>query len=167
MGKTTRKLNCFHLHTAYVHAYSFPLLQLKTISMSYKITTIEGIGETYGARLNEQQIFNTDDLLTICGTKKSRETVATATSIPESLILTWVNHADLMRIKGIAGQFSELLEAAGVDTVKEFAQRNAENLYSKMLETNEKLGLSGSVPSSTSLQGMIDEAKTLDQKVFH
>jgi predicted flap endonuclease-1-like 5' DNA nuclease len=135
--------------------------------MSYKITTIEGIGETYGARLNAQQIFNTDDLLTICGTKKGRETVAAATSIPESLVLTWVNHADLMRIKGIAGQFSELLEAAGVDTVKEFAQRNAENLHAKMLETNEKLGLSGSIPSITSLQAMIDEAKTLEQKVFH
>ena len=135
--------------------------------MPYKITDIEGIGETYGARLNAQQIFNTDDLLTICGTKKGRETVAEATSIPESLVLTWVNHADLMRIKGIAGQFSELLEAAGVDTVKELAQRNAENLHTKMLETNEKLGLSGSVPATTALQEMIAQAKTLDQKVFH
>ncbi|MES2649946.1 MAG: DUF4332 domain-containing protein [Bacteroidota bacterium] len=135
--------------------------------MSYKITTVEGIGETYAARLNAQQIFNTDDLLSICGTKKSRETIAEATSIPESLVLTWVNHADLMRIKGVAGQFSELLEAAGVDTVKELAQRNAENLHIKMIETNEKFGLSGNVPASASLQEMIDQAKTLDQKVFH
>lgn len=135
--------------------------------MSYKITDIEGIGETYGARLNEHKILSTDDLLSIGGTKKGRETLAEATSIPESLVLTWVNHADLMRIKGIAGQFSELLEAAGVDTVKELAQRNAENLHAKMIETNEKLGLSGSVPATASLQAMIDQAKTLDQKVFH
>ncbi|CAN5716953.1 hypothetical protein BH10BAC3_BH10BAC3_17300 [soil metagenome] len=135
--------------------------------MPYKITDIEGIGETYAARLHAQQIFTTDDLLTNCGTKKGRETVAEAAAIPESLVLTWVNHADLMRIKGIAGQFSELLEAAGVDTVKELAQRNAENLHAKMLETNEKFGLSGSVPATAALQAMIDEAKTLDQKIFH
>lgn len=135
--------------------------------MLYKIIDIEGIGETYAARLNAQQIFTTADLLEKCGTKKGRETVAEAASIPESLVLTWVNHADLMRIKGIAGQFSELLEASGVDTVKELARRNADNLHIKMLETNEKFGLSGSVISTAALQEMIEEAKTLDQKVFY
>lgn len=135
--------------------------------MLYKIIDIEGIGETYAARLNAQQIFTTADLLEKCGTKKGRETVAEAASIPESLVLTWVNHADLMRIKGIAGQFSELLEASGVDTVKELARRNADSLHIKMLETNEKFGLSGSVISTAALQEMIEEAKTLDQKVFY
>jgi len=135
--------------------------------MPYKIIDIEGIGETYAARLNVQQIFTTADLLEKCGTKKGRETVAEAASIPESLVLTWVNHADLMRIKGIAGQFSELLEASGVDTVKELARRSADNLHIKLLETNEKFGLSGSVIATSALQEMIEQAKTLDQKVFH
>ncbi|WP_410971031.1 DUF4332 domain-containing protein, partial [Salmonella sp. SAL04269] len=80
-------------------------------------------------------IKTTDDLLAQGGNKKGREKIAAGTGIPESLILTWVNHADLFRIKGIAGQFSELLEAAGVDTVKEFAQRKAENLHAKLVET--------------------------------
>ena len=65
--------------------------------MPYKIIDIEGIGETYAARLNVQQIFTTADLLEKCGTKKGRETVAEAASIPESLVLTWVNHADYHR----------------------------------------------------------------------
>ena len=135
--------------------------------MSYKIIDIEGIGETYAAKLNAQGVMTTDDLLSKAGTKKGRAELAEASGLPENLMVTWVNHADLMRIKGVAGQFSELLEAAGVDTVKELAQRNAENLHEKMLETNEKFGLSGKVPSAESLQSMIEQAKTLDQKVFH
>jgi hypothetical protein len=72
-----------------------------------------------------------------------------------------------MRINGIAGQYSELLEAAGVDTVKEFATRNAENLHVKLVETNEKFGLSGKVPSLDSLKNMISQAKTLEPTVSH
>ena len=72
-----------------------------------------------------------------------------------------------MRINGIAGQYSELLEAAGVDTVKEFATRNAENLHTKLVETNEKFGLSGRVPSLDSLKDMISQAKILEPTVSH
>ncbi|HEY8396745.1 MAG TPA: DUF4332 domain-containing protein, partial [Flavihumibacter sp.] len=75
--------------------------------------------------------------------------------------------ADLMRINGIAGQTAELLEAAGVDTVKELATRNASNLHAKLQEVNKQYGLSGRVPSLETLEGMIAEAKQLDQKVFH
>ena len=89
------------------------------------------------------------------------------TGIPESLVLTWVNHADLFRIKGVASQFSELLEAAGVDSVKEFATRVPENLHAKLLETNAKYGLSGKVPSVDSLKEMIGYAKKLEAKVSH
>ncbi len=135
--------------------------------MSYNITDIEGIGVTYGEKMIAQGMKTTDDLLEKGGTKKGREGIAKATGIPESLILTWVNHADLFRIKGVAGQFSELLEAAGVDTVKEFATRNADNLHAKMVETNEKMGLSGRVPSLDSLKEMIAHAKTLVPKVSH
>jgi len=135
--------------------------------MSYKIEDIEGIGPAYGQKLKDQQITTTDELLELGGTKKGREQIAAATGISESLILTWVNHSDLFRIKGIAGQFSELLEAAGVDTVKELATRNPENLAAKLAETNEQKGLSGRVPSADALKEMIASAKTLDQKVFH
>lgn len=135
--------------------------------MSYAVIDIEGIGETYAGKLNAIGIKTTTDLLTVGGTKRGREKIAKETGIPETLVLTWVNHADLFRIKGIAGQFSELLEGAGVDTVREFAQRNAENLHVKLSETNEKFGLSGRVPSIDSLKEMIAIAKTLEAKVFH
>lgn len=135
--------------------------------MAYTITDIEGIGATYGEKLTAHGIKTTDDLLEKGGSKKGREAIAAASGLPESLILTWVNHADLFRIKGVAGQFSELLEAAGVDTVKEFATRNAENLHTKLTETNQKMGLSGRVPSLDSLKEMIAHAKTLAPKVSH
>jgi predicted flap endonuclease-1-like 5' DNA nuclease len=135
--------------------------------MAYEIKQIEGIGETHGDRLIAQGIKTTEDLLSKGASKKGREGIATATGIPESLVLTWVNHADLFRIKGVAGQFSELLEAAGVDTVKEFATRNAENLHVKLTETNEKMGLSGRVPSLDSVKQMIAHAQNLEAKVTH
>jgi hypothetical protein len=135
--------------------------------MSYKIEEIEGIGSVYGQRLEKINIHSTDDLLEKGGTKKGRIEISAKTEIPESLILTWVNHADLFRIKGVAGQFAELLEAGGVDTVKEFAQRNAENLHVKLMQTNEKFGLTGRVPSVEVLADMIEQAKKLDFKVSH
>ena len=135
--------------------------------MPYKVIDIEGIGTTYAGKLNELGIFSTTDLLKAGASKKDRTEIAEKTGIPESLILTWVNHADLFRIKGVASQFSELLEAAGVDTVKEFATRNVENLHAKLVETNDKYGLSGKVPSMESLKEMINQAKKLESKVSH
>jgi predicted flap endonuclease-1-like 5' DNA nuclease len=133
--------------------------------MPYKVIDIEGIGPTYAAKLNELGIFTTTDLLEKGAAKKDRAAIAEKTSIPESLILTWVNHSDLFRIKGVASQFSELLEAAGVDSVKEFATRVAENLHTKLIETNKKYGLSGKVPSIESLKEMIGHAKKLKAKI--
>lgn len=135
--------------------------------MSYKVIDIEGIGPNYAEKLKSLAIITTGDLLEKGGTKKGREKIAAQTGIPESLILTWVNHSDLFRIRGVASQFAELLEAAGVDTVREFATRNAENLHVKLTETNEKYGLSGRVPSLDSLKEMITAAKKLGQAVFH
>jgi predicted flap endonuclease-1-like 5' DNA nuclease len=135
--------------------------------MSYKIIDLEGVGPVFAEKLNTAGIKTTDDLLTAGGTKAGRKKLAEDSGIDEGKILTWVNHSDLHRLDGVAGQFSELLEAAGVDTVKEFGTRNAVNLEAKMIEINEAKKLAGRVPSADSLQKMIDQAKTLDQKVFH
>jgi predicted RecB family nuclease len=135
--------------------------------MSYNIIDVEGIGPAYAEKLKAAGINNTDDMLNEGGTKAGRKKLADATGIDEGKILTWVNHSDLHRVDGIAGQTSELMEAAGVDTVKELGTRNAENLAAKMVEVNAAKGLSGRVPSAEQLQKMIDQAKTLDQKVFH
>lgn len=142
-------------------------ISCKEKAMSYPVIDIEGIGETYAAKLEIHGIKRTQDLLAKAGTKAGREILAAATKIPESLILTWVNHADLFRINGIAGQTAELLEAAGVDTVKDLATRNPGNLHQKLSEVNEQYGLSGKVPSAETLEGMIASAKTLEQRVFH
>jgi predicted flap endonuclease-1-like 5' DNA nuclease len=142
-------------------------LNIKQTIMAYNIIDIEGIGPVYAEKLNGQGVNTTDDLLEKGGTKAGRKALAEAAGIDEGKILTWVNHSDLHRIDGVAGQISELLEAAGVDTVKEFATRNAANLNAKMSEVNEAKNLSGRVPSAEQLQKMIDQAKTLEQKVFH
>jgi predicted flap endonuclease-1-like 5' DNA nuclease len=135
--------------------------------MAYNIIDIEGIGPAYAEKLKAAGINTTDDFLTKGGTKSVRKEIADATGIDEGKILTWVNHSDLHRIDGIAGQTSELMEAAGVDTVKELGIRNAANLAAKMAEVNAAKNLSGRVPSAEQLQKMIDQAKSLDQKVFH
>lgn len=130
--------------------------------MSYKIAEIEGIGDAYAAKLQEVGIKTTEDLLKECATPAGRKKVAEETGISPKLILKWTNHADLFRIKGVAGQFAELLEAAGVDTVKEFRHRVAANLQPKMVEVNEEKNLCNRVPSVSELEKMIEQAKELD-----
>lgn len=130
--------------------------------MAYKIIEIEGIGAAYAPKLQAAGVNTTDDLLSRAATKKGREELAQETGISEKLILRWANHADLFRIKGVAGQFAELLEAAGVDTVKEFRHRVAANLQPKMVEINEARNLCKRVPSVAELQVMIDQAKELE-----
>lgn len=130
--------------------------------MAYKIIEIEGIGDAYAAKLEAAGVKTTDALLEKCATKKGRQALAEATGISEKLILKWANHADLFRVKGIAGQFAELLEAAGVDTVKEFRHRVAANLQPKLVEVNEEKKLCKRVPTVDMLAEMIEYAKTLD-----
>ena len=129
--------------------------------MVYKIIDIQGVGDVYAQKLIAAGINTIDDLLEKGKTAKGRKELEAATEISGKLILTWVNHADLFRIKGIGPQFSELLEAAGVDTVKELATRRADNLAAKMLEVNEQKHLTKVVPTEKMLQDMIDQAKNL------
>lgn len=133
--------------------------------MSYKIAEIEGIGQAYALKLEAAGVKTTDDLLEKAATKKGRQALAEATGISEKLILKWANHADLFRVKGIAGQFAELLEAAGVDTVKEFRHRVAANLQPKLVEVNDEKQLCKRVPTVDMLAEMIEYAKTLDPKI--
>ncbi|MDR1861168.1 MAG: DUF4332 domain-containing protein [Bacteroidales bacterium] len=137
--------------------------------MSYSIDKIEGIGAAYADKLKVAGIKTTDDLLTQAATRSAREKLAEATGISEKLILRWANHADLFRIKGISSQFAELLEAAGVDTVKEFRHRVPENLHAKLDEINAKgkHQLSGRVPSVKELSDMIAQAQSVEPKISY
>lgn len=129
--------------------------------MSYKIVEIEGIGPAYGAKLIAAGVATTTDLLKTCGTATGRQRIAQATGLSESHILKWTNLADLMRISGIGPQFSELLEAAGVDTVKELRNRNAANLTSRMQEVNLDKKLSRIAPGAKTVARWIETAKDL------
>lgn len=135
--------------------------------MAYKIIEIEGVGETYARTLENAGIKTTDDLLTAAATPKGREKLAEETDISPKLILRWANHADLFRIKGVAGQFAELLEAAGVDTVKEFRHHVAANLQPKLVEVNDKRNLCNRVPSVSELERMIEQAKELEPAISY
>jgi len=129
--------------------------------MAYKIIEIEGIGATYARQLEEAGIRTTKDLLKECATPRGRAALSDKTGISPKLILKWTNHADLFRIKGVAGQFAELLEASGVDTVKEFAHRVAANLQPKLADVNEEKNLCNRVPSLSEVEKMIAQAKEL------
>ncbi|TAE30930.1 MAG: DUF4332 domain-containing protein [Candidatus Kapaibacterium sp.] len=132
-----------------------------------KIGDIEGVGESYAAKLKDAGVSTVEALLEQGATGKGRAALAESTGISEKLILKWVNHADLFRINGVAGQYAELLEAAGVDTVPELAQRNAENLAAKMAEVNDAKNLTNAVPSATTVAKWVVEAKTLERKISH
>lgn len=130
--------------------------------MAYKVEQIEGVGEVYAEKLNAAGIKTTEDLLAKCAAPKGRKELAEATGISEKLVLKWTNHADLMRINGIAGQFAELLEAAGVDTVKELKHRVPANLQAKLEEVNAEKNLCNRVPAVSEVERMIEQAKELE-----
>ena len=135
--------------------------------MGCKIDGIEGIGPAYSAKLIEAGIGTTDDLLDHCDSPKGRKATAEKTGFSEKQLLKWANMADLMRIKGIGEEYSELLEAAGVDTVKELRTRNAENLAAKMAEVNEQKKLTRQVPSAKTVTDWVEHAKTLDPRLTY
>ena len=133
-----------------------------------KISEIEGIGATQAAKLAEAGVTTTDDLLQWGANKAGRASLETTTGISGKLILEWVNHADLMRIKGVGSEYSDLLEAAGVDSPAELAQRNAATLATTFQEVvAARPDIVRRVPSETEVAGWIAESKTLDKVVEH
>lgn len=134
--------------------------------MAKGIEKIEGIGPAQATKLSAAGINSIDDLLAKCATAKGRAAPADSTRISEKLLLRWVNIADLMRISGVGEEFSELLEAAGVDTVKELQHRNVDNLVARIAEVNERKKLCRRTPSASEIAKWI-EAKNLPQIVTH
>lgn len=135
--------------------------------MAKKITAIEGIGPAMETKLFEAQITNVEKLLEKGCTKAGRKELAELTGLSESKILTWVNMADLFRIKGIGGQFAELLKATGVDTVKELRNRNPENLYEALVKTQDEKHITKAVPALSQVMNFIAQAKELEPKITY
>lgn len=132
-----------------------------------KIDEVEGIGPSYGEKLRAMGVADTDLLLEKGCTKDGRKAIAEATGIPEKIVLKWVNMADLFRIQGVGSEFAELLECAGVDTVKELRTRNAANLAQKCAEVNDEKKLTRRVPSEATVSDWVEQAKQLDPVVTH
>jgi predicted flap endonuclease-1-like 5' DNA nuclease len=128
---------------------------------TYPIATIEGIGPKYAEKLKTAGIRTTGTLLARAKDPKGRKDVAAAAGIEETLILKWANMADLMRIKGVGEEYSELLEAAGVDTVKELRTRNATNLTKAIVEANAKHKMVRLLPSEKAVTKWVAHAKEL------
>lgn len=132
-----------------------------------KLSDIEGIGDAYSAKLEGAGITSLEKLLDAGGEKTGRRQIAEQSGISESLILNWVNRADLSRIKGISTQYADLLECAGVDTVPELAQRNAENLHARLQEVNDEKQLVRKLPTAEQVKDWVAQAKQLPRKVMH
>lgn len=135
--------------------------------MSYKIDEIEGIGPTYREKLSAAKIKTTDDLLDHCGTATGRKQVAELTGCGDKQLLEWANMADLMRIKGVGPEYAELLEASGVDTVKELKNRRPRSLATTMAELNQDKKLTRQVPSQAVVAGWIEQSQSLDPCISH
>ena len=126
------------------------------------IDTVEGLGHKQATRLRKVRVRTTEALLKTASTRSGRRALAAATDLPQRQILEWVNRADLMRVKGVGEEYSDLLEAAGVDTIKELRRRNPRNLLSTMVEVNNKKLLVRRLPTEAMVARWVGYAKTLD-----
>jgi len=131
------------------------------------IEDIEGIGPVNATKLKAMGISTVEKLLEEGATRSGRQKIVETTGARDDQVLRWVNHADLYRIKGVAAEFAELLEAAGVDSVPELAQRSPANLQKRMEEVNTQKKLTRRVPSESQVTAWVAEAKTLGRAVTH
>ena len=135
--------------------------------MARKVSDIEGIGPAFEEKLKTIGIKTVDHLLDKGCSAKGRAEIEEQTGIDHKRVLAWVGMADMFRIKGIASQFAELLKAAGVDSIKELRNRNAENLHKKLVEINDEKKLAKATPRLDQVTDFIAQAKELDPKVTH
>ena len=131
------------------------------------LTNIEGIGPAYEEKLKSAGVDSCEELLEKGATSKGRKQIEETSGMAHALVLKFVNHADLCRVKGVGGEYAELLEAAGVDTVPELAQRNAANLTAAMAKCNEEKKLVRALPSEKSVTDWVAQAKELPRVVTH
>jgi len=135
--------------------------------MRAKLETIEGIGLVYAERLRAAGIGSVKALLRAGATPEGRKELEEKTGIGHEYIVDWVNRADLMRVRGVGEEYSDLLEKAGVDTVVELAQRNPDNLYEKLLEVNEEKRLVRRPPTRGMVARWVEHAKILPRVVSY
>ena len=132
-----------------------------------KLEIVEGIGPIYADKLRKAGIRSTAALLSAGATPEGRKRLAEKTGIGHEYILDWVNRVDLMRIRGVGEEYSDLLEKAGVDTVIELAQRNPDNLYEALVKVNEEKKLVRRLPTRDQVADWIEQAKNLPRVISY
>jgi len=131
------------------------------------IEDVEGIGSAYADKLKAAGIGSTEAPLESGATAQGRAALAERTGIGDALILQWVNHVDLFRLSGVGSEYADLLEAAGVDSVVELAQRNPANLTAALAEANGRKQLVRALPGESRVAAWIEEAKSTERAVHH
>ena len=134
---------------------------------SHDLSYVEGIGEVYSGKLREAGVDTPQVLLERGATPQGRKELAETTGISATLILEWVNHVDLFRIKGVGSEYADLLEEAGVDTVVELAQRNPANLFEKLSEVNTEKSLVRKLPTAAEVEDWVSQAKDLPRMISY
>jgi len=128
---------------------------------------IEGIGPAFGEKLRAAGVVTVLDLMVEGATRMGRKHLSERSGLSASQILTWVNHIDLFRIKGVAEEYADLLEQSGVDTVVELAQRNPNNLFKRMIDINEQKQLVRRTPHLSDVQSWVEQAKGLKRLIHY
>lgn len=131
------------------------------------IAAIESMDHRDATKLRKAGVRTTESLLKSGATRSGRRRLAKETDLAERDILSWANRADMMRIKGIGSEYADLLEAAGVDTIRELRRRNAERLLEAMTETNLRRRVIRRLPTDGMVRGWIEAAKELEPLVTH
>jgi predicted flap endonuclease-1-like 5' DNA nuclease len=132
-----------------------------------KLEIIEGIGPIYAEKLRAADVRSVEALLRAGATPEGRKELEEKAGIGHEYILDWVNRADVMRVRGVGEEYSDLLEKAGVDTVVELAQRNPDHLYQKIIQVNEEKELVRRPPTRNMVARWVEQAKTMDRAVFY
>lgn len=133
--------------------------------MAMPIGKLRGMSYDLEARLKQQGIYNSDQLLEVACTPAGRQALAAQAKVSTRAILELANRADLARVRGIGGVFSDLLEHTGVDTAKELAGRRPDNLHARLLETNAQAKLAGRMPTKQAVADWIAQAKELPRLI--
>jgi len=131
------------------------------------VVYIEGVGEAYGKKLKDAGVPNVGVLLEKGATPKGREEIAAKSGISHTLILKWVNHVDLYRIRGVGSEYAELLEVSGVDTVVELSKRVPQHLFDKMVAVNQEKKLVRRIPLLSQVENWVEQAKKLPRVVSY
>jgi len=127
-----------------------------------RIDQVAGIGHKEGTKLRKVGIKTSKSLIEMASTGRGRSELTAATGIDQRKLQAWVNHADLLRVKGVGAEYAELLVAAGVDTVRDLRRRNPTALLAKIIGLNDKDQVVARLPTESMVEGWIEAARNVE-----